>query len=791
MGKSKKILYILCLLVVFIITIGVSFAFFNYTKISNANVIKVGRVDFISNQNETINLVNIFPVDLESDDDVTEVDTFNIAIVGDTDYDRGIEYLISSVETNITTTNGITLPIGIDIETTNLGVEDKNYFTSRTNQNATIYKKLAGGTLVGDQRLLVGFIKKNTTAGTAEGVNGTITVKAYVDASKIAISRTYDGSESDSMGTENEWVNGRMVISPDEWNNLQTNGLSFRVKVEANEGIWVDQSIDDVMRTKNINTVTNQPIMDNVSSEFVSANTGIDFSQGASNTNGKGIYMRAGTENNDYPILYYRGDISDNNVIFGGFCWKMVRTTETGGVKLLYNGETSEVTVPGDYSPIALSQYNIVTNTDGTNNNVFTFDSTDNSWNLSYMQQGIMNEISFNVPAGTYQFVLTGYTGATGSGGFTVYRGATGEDYVGSYGGADGNDLSKNYSLENVLASEIIKFTYNGGDLTTPTIINFKMLAPEMVTRDGCNSTGTASQITLDVNGTDTNLFKYNNSTNSLAYSGYMYGTVYQSYSRTQASGIYYGRGFTWDGTNYRLTDTRVGSDDTHLYTCNSTSAEATCTNLRYLNKYSDYYIILQDGKSGEDAMREMQTNSISSNAKQKIDSWYASNMLDVSDKLEDTIWCNDRSSTDTGGWTYNGFIFSPNTRATNISQGNGNPNLSCINKNDRFTVNNAKGNKALTYPVALLTSDEAMLAGATHYGSNNTYLSGGMQFWTMSPAYFYEANATVYIVSGSGVSPAAVNFYDPFGLRPAISLKHSTPIVSGTGTATDPYVVR
>ena len=33
-------------------------------------------------------------------------------------------------------------------------------------------------------------------------------------------------------------------------------------------------------------------------------------------------------------------DISNkNNVIFGDFCWEMVRTTDTGGVKLIYNGE--------------------------------------------------------------------------------------------------------------------------------------------------------------------------------------------------------------------------------------------------------------------------------------------------------------------------------------------------------------------------------------------------------------------------------------------------------------------
>ena len=78
--------------------------------------------------------------------------------------------------------------------------------------------------------------------------------------------------------------------------------------------------------------------MDNIASDYVTSSTGIDFTQNSSDTNGKGLYIRSGTEANAYPIYYYRGDVEDNNVIFGGFCWKIVRTTETGGVKMIYNG---------------------------------------------------------------------------------------------------------------------------------------------------------------------------------------------------------------------------------------------------------------------------------------------------------------------------------------------------------------------------------------------------------------------------------------------------------------------
>ena len=78
--------------------------------------------------------------------------------------------------------------------------------------------------------------------------------------------------------------------------------------------------------------------LDNGQSEYVSSCNGVDFSNISSNTNGKGIYEMASTKNDAYPIYYYRGAVTNNNVKFGGFCWKAIRTTNTGGVKMIYNG---------------------------------------------------------------------------------------------------------------------------------------------------------------------------------------------------------------------------------------------------------------------------------------------------------------------------------------------------------------------------------------------------------------------------------------------------------------------
>ncbi len=114
-------------------------------------------------------------------------------------------------------------------------------------------------------------------------------------------------------------------------------------------------SFDICMKNTHKVTILGQTMTyydDDKCSEFVSSKNGIRFDNEPSDTNGKGLYLRAGTENDEYPIYYYRGgddlnndgleDFINNHVLFGGFCWKIVRTTEKGGTKLIYDGLPNE-----------------------------------------------------------------------------------------------------------------------------------------------------------------------------------------------------------------------------------------------------------------------------------------------------------------------------------------------------------------------------------------------------------------------------------------------------------------
>ena len=117
-------------------------------------------------------------------------------------------------------------------------------------------------------------------------------------------------------------------------------------------------------------------------------------------------------------------------------------------------------------------------------------------------------------------------------------------------------------------------------------------------------------------------------------------------------------------------------------------------------------------------------------------------------------------------------------------------PSLACANKNDAFTVKNGKGNQKLQYPVAMLTEDEMVLAGGVSGQANGAfYLTTGNWYWSLSPSNFGNSYADeFYLDAHGGISNDYVS--GTGGLRPSVSLKPGTPVVSGTGTVADPYII-
>lgn len=230
-NKKKNFLFSLMGLFALVACLGgLTYAIFNYTKTGSSSTISVGKIVFDSNQTNTINLTNFVPINSNDvDTDTVNVGTATIRISGDTEYNEGVEYLVKAVDVH-NTINNKTIPISIVVtyeESTNktIGTADNDYYTNRGG-NTSIYKLINGNNVTSNGEILVGYITEGQT-----GIDGVLTIKAYVDEDDIIVSDTFSGTTD------------KVVLTTAEWNSLKGNdALSFKINVEANEGVWVTDS---------------------------------------------------------------------------------------------------------------------------------------------------------------------------------------------------------------------------------------------------------------------------------------------------------------------------------------------------------------------------------------------------------------------------------------------------------------------------------------------------------------------------------------------------------------------
>ena len=307
------------------------------------------------------------------------------------------------------------------------------------------------------------------------------------------------------------------------------------------------------------------------------------------------------------------------------------------------------------------------------------------------------------------------------------------------------------------------------------------------VQKDGsCNNTGTDSQI-----GTSA----FNNDYNSPAYVGYMYNTVYpySIKSMSSQSNIVFGKSFAYANGTYTLTGTKTvatwssgyNTINNNHYTCMTTGT--TCSSIYYVyntDSSTAYYITLTNGKTVNDALIEMlyanDVNKNDSTIKNYIDKWYIDNLQNYEDKLEDTVFCNDRRILNLNGWDPNGGDTTQNLQFKNNSTSN--QSLVCTNETDSFSMSNTKAN--LNYPIGLLSVPELSLAG---YGSGH-YLNNGQYVWLVSPYSFSISYAFAGEVNASEFYFSSVN--NSRGVRPSVSLKPNTEFTDGDGSFTKPFVI-
>ena len=276
------------LLLILILT-GVTYAYFNYTKEDTRQADIVAGEVYVRLQNSpapTLTLSKAYPrTDTEARERTDNYVDFTI-LGKNTSETKEVGYSF-----NVTATNSDNTKILIDSQYLKF---DLSELDGSNNETAL----LSGVTLTELNNKKINKLK--VPVNTTSQISKKYRIRMWI-SDQVVISDTETGA----------------TYTQEQFNKLYAN-ISINISTETRDETYTSYQL----LAKNVMTPTNP----------------INFANISSSSNGQGLYILPGTENDTNPIYYYRGAVTNNNVIFGGFCWQMVRTTDTGGIKMIYNG---------------------------------------------------------------------------------------------------------------------------------------------------------------------------------------------------------------------------------------------------------------------------------------------------------------------------------------------------------------------------------------------------------------------------------------------------------------------
>ena len=432
--------------------------------------------------------------------------------------------------------------------------------------------------------------------------------------------------------------------------------------------------------------------------------------------------------------VYFNRCADKRNIKFNNMCWQMIRTTETGGIKMIYNGEPDNDgkcgSSRGDHKGIVGKM-----------------------GDSEYLSDSYLYGDSFTYDTSTNEFTLIDTTTSTWS--------------------------------DSTYESLLGKFTCKNSTGTCTTLYNINGY-------DSNDWAYTSSYTIGDTNYAQIGKSPFNANFRSPAMVGYMFNKVYRFTNSAPTSGSLMGNDVSYSGGTYTLlpaegeSELTTTKDNTHHYTCNNTTG--TCNKVRYYYDNNDY--IKLDGEANiEEAINNMlydnNVNRYNSSIKGIIDAWYRQNLSSKTNMLEDTVYCNVRNMRNqaTNGWNKDGSI-STDIQFKNYILNN---DLSCINETDQFAVSNNKAK--LTYPVGLATHEDLYTLTNNNSSSYYSFLTKtNAWWWGLSPS---TSDAAVRYVNTDGNVSVSSSVFSAGGVRLVVSLGDGATISSGDGSESNPWIVQ
>ena len=287
-NKKKQIfLTLVAVLSLILITVGVSYSLFTYSKTGvTDNIIKTGKINFlyteVSGIGKGISLTDAFPIsDEEGKIQTGEGKVFDFKITSTIEMNSSISYEVTARKKSDSTLD-----------------EDK----------VKLYLTEIDGT---EKEILLDKYSNLTQTNTK--VPDGVVEKTIYEGEVSANTTNYEKNFRLRM-----WLDNDTDFSQGDMNNK-----TFTVTVN----VYANGKVVDIAKNKTLA----QLILDN--NELITALPTLTTS--SNNTSDKsGLYISTVT-NTGEPTYYFRGNVENNYVSFAGFTWRVVRINEDGTVRII------------------------------------------------------------------------------------------------------------------------------------------------------------------------------------------------------------------------------------------------------------------------------------------------------------------------------------------------------------------------------------------------------------------------------------------------------------------------
>ena len=375
-GKKKQIfLTLIAVLSLILITVGVSYSLFTYSKTGvTDNIIKTGKINFlyteVSGIGKGISLTDAFPIsDEEGKLQTGEGKVFDFKITSTIEMNSSISYEVTArkksdstldedkVKLYLTEVDGTEEEILLDkysnLTQTNTkvpdGVVEKTIYEGEVSANTSNYEK--------NFRLRM-WIDNDAdfSDGSMNNKTFTVTVNVYANGKVVdgnlnsdntlkslsvdncTLSPEFSSNVTDYSCTVANDITNAMINADTNSSNAKVKGTgtktltvgknNFQIRVIGENGNEKAYTIS--IKRKSVPTLLTSEIMKNT---IITSNPTLTTSSDSTNDK-SGLYSSILT-NTGNPTYYFRGNVENNHVSFAGHNWRIIRINEDGTVRII------------------------------------------------------------------------------------------------------------------------------------------------------------------------------------------------------------------------------------------------------------------------------------------------------------------------------------------------------------------------------------------------------------------------------------------------------------------------